>query len=190
MICHLKGTVSKHSPGELTIDVSGVGYHVHTPLDVWDGLTEGQEAKLNISTVVREDTFALYGFSDRAGRTLFESFIAMSGIGPKLGLELCGVPRAFLLQAIGTQDPKILTAVKGVGKKTAEKLLLDLKSLIEKEPGLFGDTAVESKHMDQDAIDALRQLGYDTGTIMNVLKDLPEDLETTEKRVTEALRSL
>ena len=117
----------------------------------------------------------------------------MAGVGPKLGLELCSVPRALLLQAISSQEPKILTSVKGVGKKTAEKLLVDLKSLVEKEPTILGASdkrLAASSQLDQDAVDALKTLGYDTGTIFNALKDLPDDLETTEQRVTAALRSL
>ena len=193
MFSHLKGIVGKASPGEISLDVGGVGYQVLTPMDVWGDLSEGEEVKLFISTYVREDSFNLYGFSDSAGKTLFESFIAMAGVGPKLGLELCSVPRALLLQAISSQEPKILTSVKGVGKKTAEKLLVDLKSLVEKEPTILGASdkrLAASSQLDQDAVDALKTLGYDTGTIFNALKDLPDDLETTEQRVTAALRSL
>lgn len=193
MIARLTGTVYKELLGEITLDVQGVGYGVSVPADVWESLSEGTEATLFISTYVREDRFDLFGFADRSGKTLFEAFIDMQGIGPKSALELCSVPRSLLLQAIHEQEPKLLTSVKGIGKKTAEKLLVDLESLAEKHPSIFGDTTHQHRkanHFDQDAIDALRILGYDTSTIMNVLQNLPEDLTSTEERVAQALRSM
>lgn len=193
MIASLTGSVQKLTPEEVVITVGGVGYRVFVPITVWDELSEGAEATLSISTYVREDRLALFGFSDEPGRVLFERFIAMSGIGPKHALELSAVPKSLLMQAIGAQDPKLLTSVKGIGKKTAEKLLVDLKALAEKQPEIFGAAASETHHiheMDQDAIEALKNLGYDTGTILHALKDLPETIETTEDRVAAALRSL
>ncbi len=193
MIASLRGTVHKIKPEELLLDVQGVGYRVYTPITVWDTLKEGKEAKLCISTYVREDRLDLFGFLDESGRLLFEKFIDMSGIGPRLALELSAVPRSLLMQAIGTQNPQLLTSIKGIGKKTAEKLLLDLKSLAEKQPTIFGDghqSSVISHQYDQDAVDTLKTLGYDTVTILNALKDLPEDIKTTEQRVAAAIRAL
>lgn len=193
MIATLRGIIHKTRPEELIIDVSGVGYGVMTPMNVWDELKDGEEAHLHISTYVREDRLSLFGFADEAGKILFEKFIDMSGIGPRHGLELSAVPKSMLMQAIGAQDPKLLTTVKGIGKKTAEKLLVDLKSLAEKQPEIFGSgstVAATKSSYDQDAIDALKSLGYDTATIMNVLQNLPEDLTTSEQRVAAALRSL
>lgn len=193
MIASLRGTIHRHQPGELTVDVQGVGYRVLAPLETWEKLSDGIEGTLHISTYVREDRFDLFGFADRSGRTLFEACIVLPGIGPKSALELCNVPRALLLQAINEQDPRMLTGIKGIGKKTAEKLLVDLSSVLEKHPGLLGthETTAATKHQyDQDAVEALRTLGYDTSTIMNVLKNLPEDLTSTEERVSQALRSL
>lgn len=194
MIATLRGIVHRHSPEEITLEVGGVGYKVAVPMNVWDELKDGEEAQLFIHSYVREDRFDLFGFLDRNSRALFERFIGMSGIGPRHGLELSAVPRSLLMQAIGSQEPKLLTTVKGIGKKTAEKLLVDLKSLVEKQPEIFGTTfdasQMTSHATDQDAIDALKNLGYDTGTIMHVLRDLPEDLTTTEQRVAAALRSL
>ena len=193
MIASLRGTVHRLKPEEISLDVQGVGYRVFVPINVWDELKEDEEALLHISTYIREDRLDLFGFADEAGRILFERFTAMSGIGPSLALELSAVPKSLLMQAIGTQDPKLLTSVKGIGKKTAEKLLVDLKALAEKQPEIFGAAATERHHvheMDQDAIAALKNLGYDTGAILHVLKDLPEEIETTEDRVAAAIRSL
>lgn len=193
MISSLRGIIYRQNPEEITLDVHGVGYKVYVPISVWDALNDGEEATLHILTYVREDRLDLFGFMDRANKTLFERFIAMNGIGPKSALELCSVPKSLLMQAIGSQDSKLLTTVKGIGKKTAEKLLVDLKALAEKQPDIFGSDAASahSGHAyDQDAIDALKNLGYDSSTVMQALQNLPADIITTEERVASALRNL
>ena len=179
-------------PGDVTVDVAGVGYRVQVPLDVWDELQEAQPRMLWISTYVREDRFDLFGFADRDGQILFEELIKLSGIGPKLGLELCAVPRVMIKQAMDEQNVALLTSIKGVGKKTAEKLLLELRSLEERKPQILmikGMSAARGQ-FDQDAISALTALGYDSATVIQALKDLSPDVKTTEDRVAAALRSL
>lgn len=192
MISSLRGTIYRHNPEEITVDVQGVGYGVSVPISVWDTLKNGEETLLHIYTHVREDRLQLYGFLDVNNRTLFTRFINMNGIGPKLALELCAVPKSMLMQAIGAQDPSLLTTIKGIGKKTAEKLLLDLKTLAEKQPDIFGSHGQEQLHTisDQDAIDALKNLGYDTSSILAVLQNLPDELDTVEERITAAIRAL
>ncbi len=192
MIAHLHGTVTRHRTGEVTMDVNGVGYRVAVPLDVWEQLEEGAVAKLWIFTYVREDRFDLFGFLAQHSRTLFEELLNIPGIGPRTALEICSVPRSLIGMAIREQDPATLTAIKGIGKKTAEKLLLELKSLSEKLPALFEETGTGSARpsLDPDAVAALETLGYDAPTIMHALKSLPMDLTTTEERVAAALRSL
>ena len=192
MIAHLRGSVHKMDPGEVTVDVAGVGYRVAVPLDVWDALKEAEPRMLWISPYIREDRFDLFGFADRDGQMLFEELIKLSGIGPKLGLELCAVPRAMLKQAMEEQNVALLTSIKGIGRKTAEKLLLELRSLAERKPQIFlvkGMSATRGQ-FDQDAIAALTALGYDSTTVIQALKDLPSDVKTTEERVAAALRSL
>lgn len=192
MIAHLRGTVHKMDPGEVTVDVAGVGYRVSVPLDIWDELKEAEPRMLWVSTYVREDRFELYGFGDRDGQILFEELIKLSGVGPKLGLELCAVPRIMLKQAMEQQNVSLLMTIKGIGKKTAEKLLLELRSLAERKPAIFavvGHTATRGE-FDQDAIAALTALGYDSLTAIAALKDLPSEIKTTEERVAAALRSL
>jgi Holliday junction DNA helicase RuvA len=192
MIAHLRGSVHKSEPGDVSVDVGGVGYRVTVPLDVWDELNEGDVRMLWVSTYVREDRLELYGFRDYEVRVLFEEFLKLAGVGPKMAIELCAVPRSLLAQATMEENVSLLTSIKGVGKKTAEKLLLELKSLTEKKPSLLiekGKSAV-SGQFDQDAIAALTSLGYDSPTVIQVLKELPKDLKTTEDRVAAALRSL
>lgn len=192
MLASLRGTVHRLDPMEAIVDVAGVGYHVRVPLDVWEKLEEGRSAMLWISTYVREDRLDLFGFADRAGRALFETLLTVSGIGPKLGLELCAVPRRMLKQAIQEGDASLLTNIKGIGKKTAEKLLVELKQMEERKPGIFGTGTEELRRSeyDHDAVAALANLGYDTSTILDALKKLPPEMRTTEARVAAALKSL
>ncbi|MDD5103636.1 MAG: Holliday junction branch migration protein RuvA [Candidatus Peribacteraceae bacterium] len=192
MIAHLHGTVTRHAPGEATVDVGGVGYRVLVPLDAWEQLEEGITVKLWISTYVREDRFDLFGFLSRQSRTFFEGLLGITGIGPRTALEICCVPRGLIGMAIREKDPSPLTSIKGIGRKTAEKLLLELSSLAEKFPTLFteGEGGVVRSAMDPDAVAALEALGYDAPTITHALTALPADLATTEDRVEAALRSL
>ncbi len=192
MIAFLRGIIGKRTPGEVIADVHGVGYLVSIPLSDWDNLQDGHEAALYISTYVREDRFELYGFLDDQSRLLFEKLTAISGIGPRTGLELCGVPRGILAQAVYEKNPSILMTVKGIGRKSAEKLLVELTSMVEKSPELFAGSSESSigARFDQDTVAALSQLGFASSDILRVLEALPDDLTTTEERVTAALRSL
>jgi len=194
MISHLHGRMHKLEPGAVDVDVNGVGYLVRLPITDWDQLMEGATETLWTKTYVREDRFDLYGFLEQGTRSLFEELIDKPGIGPKLGLELCSTPKSILLQAIGEQDPTMLMTVKGIGRKTAEKLLLELKSLLEKRPDMFGTETDEGGlvvgDIDKDVIAALRTLGYDTPAILRALRQLPKELRSTEERVSAALRAI
>jgi holliday junction DNA helicase RuvA len=193
VIALLRGIIGKEAPGEATVDVGGVGYKVHMPINAWDALLDGAEATVWVSTYVREDRLDLFGFADRLSRVLFEELIGRPGIGPRTALELCAVPRSLLSRAIYEQDASLLTSVKGIGKKTAEKLIVELKEVGEKHPDILaepsGGTSVPAK-FDRDAIAALTQLGYATSDVLKILDTLPKELKTTEERVTAALRAL
>lgn len=194
MIASLHGTVKKHLGGELTVDVHDVGYRVTTPANVWERLEGGgTTVRLWISTYVREDRLSLFGFLDERMRTLFEKLLERPGIGPRLALELCGCPGHLLAQAIAG-DTEILQMVKGVGKKSAEKLVIELKSLASKHPELFvhpdGISQQYTSTGEDDAVAALKELGFDQGAILQALAKLPKHLRTPEERLTAALRSL
>lgn len=192
MIAHLRGTIGKGSPGEATVDVGGVGYRVLMPVNAWDSFEEGQEATVWVSTYVREDRLDLFGFADRQSRVLFEELISKPGIGPRTALELCAVPRSLLSRSIHEQDSSLLTTVKGIGKKTAEKLIVELKEVAEKHPEILLDASPHNvpAQFDRDAISALTQLGFGASEAIKALEALPKDVKTTEERVAAALRTL
>lgn len=192
MIASLRGIIGKQQPGEATVDVQGVGYRVHMPINDWDEILEAANITLYISTYVREDRLDLYGFLQDSTRVLFEELIELSGVGPRMALELCAVPRELLARAVAEKNASVLSSIKGVGRKTAEKLLVELSNLAERAPEVFAgqDGRTAGARFDQDTVAALTQLGFATNDVLRVLETLPAELQTTEERVTAALRSL
>lgn len=194
MIGYLRGIVRRGAPGEVIVDVQGVGYRLHTPLSSWEALEDGVLQPVWVTTYVREDRLELFGFADESVRRLFERLIQISGIGPKTALDICAAPRSLLAQAVAEDDPTVLTSIKGIGKKTAEKFLVELKSLAERDPGMLvaGDSSSTTRApagVDRDAVAALTQLGYRMPDALKMLESLPSSLTTTEQRVAAALRS-
>lgn len=189
MFYSLEGTAKRLFPPAVSIEVNGVGYLVSVPLPVFEALKDGEMVKLLTHTHVREDRFELYGFLTEEDRKLFIEVIGLNGIGPKLGLEICSIPKRTIHQAIATSDAGLLSEIKGVGKKRAEKLLIDLQSLFENEP-FIADDSKDKKTLDEDALLALLSLGYERATVMKMLRELPSDIENTSDRVTAVLRSL
>jgi Holliday junction DNA helicase RuvA len=162
VIAYLRGTLLDKHPSRVVIDVGGVGYDVHVPLSTFYGLGEpGTSVTLRIHTHVREDVIALFGFATPLEQDLFDRLIAINGIGPKVALAvLSGIEAAELVRAVRGQDVARLTRIPGVGKKTAERIGLELK---DKLPSAVpaGD-AVDGGTGDlrDDVISALVNLGY------------------------------
>ena len=194
MLYALTGIVAKLDLPQIAIDVAGVCYLVTVPYPLWDALEQGAKATVTVYTHVREDRLDLFGFADRDERALFAGLLSLTGVGPKIALELCSIQRHLLLTAVEEGDIATLTSIKGIGKKTAEKLLVDLKSLVEKHPEWHHTSEPEPgkkpARMDVDAIAALTSLGYDQATVIDALKKIPAHAKTSEERVAAALRTL
>ncbi len=161
MIGFLRGILLHKSPQELLLDVSGVGYRVLVPISTFCRLgDQGTQAQLLIHTHVREDQFALYGFATPPELELFEKLIGVSGVGPKVALGvLSGIEVEDLVQAIRGNDVARLTRVPGVGKKTAERLILELKDKIQALHGSSAEPQTPSPKR-SDLLSALANLGY------------------------------
>jgi Holliday junction DNA helicase RuvA len=147
------------------VDVNGVGYEVSVPLSTFYGLGEaGSEIALRVHTHVREDALALYGFATPLEQALFERLIGVSGIGPKVALAvLSGIEPAELIRAIERSDLARLTAIPGVGKKTSERIVLELKDRLPRvQPAPGGETpaTVAPPALRDDLLSALINLGY------------------------------
>lgn len=163
MIAHLRGRLLRKSPQEALLDVAGVGYKVTIPLSTFFRLGDpGSETSLEIHTHVREDTLALFGFLTAQEQALFERLISVSGVGPKLAVNiLSGIEAPDLVAALRQSDVARLVRVPGVGKKTAERLVLELKDKmksLEGEPGPESAPPPESPH--EDLLSALVHLGF------------------------------
>ena len=165
MIALLTGTLLEKNPSRLIVDVGGVGYDVQVPLSTFYVIGEpGVSISLRIHTHVREEIIALYGFATRLEQDLFERLIGISGIGPKLALAvLSGIEPGELIKAIRLQDVARLTAIPGVGKKTAERIGLELKDRLPPALQAAGQAAIDASPGDQlrgDLLSALINLGY------------------------------
>jgi Holliday junction DNA helicase RuvA len=165
MIALLRGTLVDKNPSRLIVDAGGVGYDVQVPLSTFYVLGEpGAPVTLRIHTHVREDVIALYGFATPLELTLFERLIAINGIGPKLALAvLSGIEPADFIRAIRGQDVARLTAIPGIGKKTAERIGLELKDRLPATLVGGADAAASLRPEDQlrdDLLSALVNLGY------------------------------
>ena len=194
MIGRLTGRLASKSPDQVLVDVSGVGYVVHIPLSTFYELPEVENpASLWIHTHVREDTLALYGFLTERERSLFLLLLGVAGIGPKVALTvLSGIPPAELASALRNQDVRRLVAIPGVGKKTAERMVLELAekaASFAAEPAPEAPAAVAS----EDVVSALVNLGYRRGEADKAVeavaragapKDFGEYLKLALKRLT------
>src|SRR5437868_7634335 len=160
MIAHVRGRVLEKHPSYVTLDAAGVGYEIAISVASFSGLpAEGAEVSLYIHTHVREDVLALYGFLRREEKQLFERLISVSGIGPKLAMTvLSGIAADALVTALRGNDLIALTRIPGVGKKTAERMVLELRDKLE---GLAAAPAVApASRMEEDVVSALVNLGY------------------------------
>ena len=165
MIAQLRGAIVEKNPSRLIVEVGGVGYDVQVPLSTFYVLGEpGTPVTLRIHTHVREDIIALYGFATALEQHLFERLIAISGIGPKLALAvLSGIEPADFVRAIRVQDVARLTAIPGIGKKTAERIGLELKDRLPASMQAAGQESAPAAPGDQlrdDLLSALLNLGY------------------------------
>ena len=199
MIAHLTGILFSKSPQSVVIDTAGVGYHINIPLSTFYQLPDEMEkVSLHVYTHVREDMLQLFGFQTKREKEIFLLLISISGIGPKLALNiLSGIGIEELLSAIMSADSERISAIPGVGKKTSQRITLELK---EKVSDIFEGTEVrprekvqiKNKEIFDDALSALINLGYPRKSakivIENVLhNDNDINLDTLLK---EALRSL
>ena len=183
----------------MIIDVGGIGYEVLVPLSTFYQLPdESESASLYIYTHVREDTLALFGFHTRLERNIFMMLISVSGIGPKLAVNiLSGIGPQELLDAMARSDSLRLQAIPGVGKKTAERIVLELKdralkTLGQEEPAAPIPMGGEGRPMIDDAISALLNLGYSTKMAQSALEKARSQVKekTLENMIREALRIL
>jgi Holliday junction DNA helicase RuvA len=171
VIGYLKGKIISAKPTQIILDVNNVGYLIHISISTFEKISDQNEVSLYIHTYVREDAINLYGFYTEAEKEMFELLISISGIGPKVALSiLSGISVEELQSAIQSENVSRLVSVPGVGRKTAERVVLELKSKV----GFIETTA--SKGIDftikQEAVLALTTLGYNQKVADKIVRDL------------------
>jgi len=199
MIASLTGILRFKSPGHVTVEVNGVGYRVFIPLSTFYELAEeGSTVALNVFTAVREDAIHLYGFRTLEEKQLFELLLSVNGIGPKLAIGLLsGISPADFIRAVFMEDRQTLTKIPGVGKKTAERMILELRDrVIKLIPQGEREESKEEVTLDtvrEDALSALVNLGYKKSVARVVLErvlDGPGERLVLEEALKRALKEL
>lgn len=191
MIGRLHGKLLEKNPPQILIDVSGVGYEVDVPMSTFCNLPEvGGELTLHTHFVVREDAQLLYGFATLAERAVFRALIKISGVGPKIALALLsGITVDQLKDAVDRGETGLLTKVPGIGKKTAERLVLELKGKLAGTGAATAAATVPTSGARADVAAALIALGYSEREAAAATKKLPEDC-TVNDGLRLALKSL
>jgi Holliday junction DNA helicase RuvA len=177
MIAQLRGTLIEKHPNQAIVDIQGVGYDVTIPVSTFSALPEtGAEVKLRVHTHVREDAIALFGFVSSEEKTLFEKLIGVSGIGPKLAITvLSGLATPDLITAIRTGQTDRLVRIPGVGKKTAERMILELKDKLEgigfvSSPAAPAEKPAAMTEVEMDVLSALVNLGCQRGAAETAIR--------------------
>lgn len=199
MFHHIEGTVSEIEPNLLVIDCGGVGFEINTSQNTISSVKRGERAKLYVTESIREDCFDLYGFASRSERRSFELLIGVSGVGPKAAVSiLSSSTPETLAMAVLTGDEKALTVAPGVGKKLAQRVILELKDKLAKDGQSFAaNTAAGSvspapngKSKLADAEAALAVLGYGTAEISLALRGVDVSSLTVEEIIKAALKNM
>ncbi len=180
MIGYLSGSVQLVRPGWIIVNTGGVGYKVSVGPDLLSRVHEQSELELYIYTQVREDILALYGFETVEGLDFFELLISVSGIGPKAAMGiLAAAPVDKIRASIVNQDPSLLASVSGVGKKTAEKVVVELKNKVGSTASIFDGVSSKTK----DVYEALLGLGFKPVEAREALASMPAECTDTESQL-------
>jgi Holliday junction DNA helicase RuvA len=177
MIAHLRGKLISKHPNQAIVEAGGVGYEVNISIPTFSGLPAlGSDVSVFVHTHVREDALALYGFLRAEDKQLFEKLISVSGIGPKLAITiLSGMPADAMVSAIKGNNLAALTRIPGIGKKTAERMVLELRDKLD----AFGAAAAlpPVSPVEEDVISAMVNLGYQRGAVEKALAQLGKTSE-------------
>jgi len=187
MIASLQGKVAANRDGYLVLVVNNIGYKIYVP-DATLGFTIGDELFLHTYLVVREDSLTLYGFQKDTERAVFETLLSISGVGPKVALAILStLTTDSLHNAVATERPEILTRVPGIGKKTAQKILFELKDKLK--VGLEAAPVAVFDDVNNDVIDSLVALGYSIVEAQSAIASIPPDApDNLEERLRLALQ--
>ena len=188
MIGRISGILVEKNPPAITVDVHGLGYEIDVPMSTFYNLpATGEKVALHTHLAVREDAHQLFGFATEAERSAFRQLLKISGVGARTALALLsGLSVAELSQAVAAQEPGRLTKIPGIGKKTAERLLLELRDRMQ---GIVAVSPAAAASPSADILNALLALGYNEREAQAALKALPADASVSDG-IRQALKSL
>ena len=191
MIHHLSGKLIEKNPTEIIVECAGVGYFVKISLNTYSKIIDAADVKVYTQFIVREDAQLLYGFADQPERDLFNLLISVSGIGPNTAiLMLSSMSPNDVALAIGSEDVKTIQSIKGIGLKTAQRVIVDLKDKMLKF-GLGDQTsAISNNSIRFDALTALVSLGFDKRAAEKSLDKVEGEAESVEQMIKKALKVL
>ncbi len=193
MIGHLRGRLVRKSPPALIVDVNGVGYELEAPMSTFYRLPElGSEVELHTHLVVREDAHLLYGFATEDERRLFRDLLRVTGIGPKIGLALLsGIDVETFMRCVEAEDTAALTRIPGIGRKTAERLLIEMRDRISALGQLpsAGAKSASGGGARAEAFAALVALGYRPVEVTRLLQGIEQEGAATEELIRRALQA-
>ncbi|HRB73138.1 MULTISPECIES: Holliday junction branch migration protein RuvA [Flavobacterium] len=193
MIAHIKGRLAEKSPTEVIIDCNGVGYQIHISLHTFSLLPDTENIKLYTFLQIKEDAHTLFGFVEKAERELFKLLISVSGVGAGTARTmLSSIPPQQIIHAIANNDVATVQSIKGIGAKTAQRVILDLKDKVLKVYNLEEVSAVESNTNKNEALSALEVLGFlrksAEKVVDKIVKDNPD--ASVESIIKLALKNL
>jgi Holliday junction DNA helicase RuvA len=191
MIGSLRGRIASKTPPQLTVDVGGLGYELEAPMSTFFHLPPvGEEVRLLTHLVVREDAHVLYAFGTEEERRLFRSLIKVSGVGPKIALALLsGISVAAFAECVQREDISALTRIPGVGRKTAERLIVEMRDrLAGPTPATGGAAVAAGTSAESEAYGALVALGYRPAEAARLLKAVGTGTHSTEELIRRALQ--
>lgn len=183
MIGYLEGTIKHSQTGKVILYTGGIGFTVNIPSNL--NFLPGQKTSLFIHTHLRDDNLSLFGFETAADLDLFETLISVNGVGPKIGLAIfASASHTNITQAIGQSNLNFFTSISGVGKKTAQRIILDLKSKINK-----GDVNMDALQGNSELVDSLIALGFQKSEISKIISKIDSSVPLTSQ-IRESLKLL
>ncbi|MDX9971322.1 MAG: Holliday junction branch migration protein RuvA [Candidatus Gracilibacteria bacterium] len=192
MIAYLKGKPLSINERSIILETNGVGYKVKTPKKNLNKLNLNEEISFYIHSHIKEDAFDLYGFENEKEIEFFELLISVKGIGPRTGLEIMNEEMWEIKKAILEKDSKFISKIPGIGKKSAERIILELENKIEPDESFYKKTVVKkdnkSEEKFEDIIIALTKMGFSRNQVINGLSKIPKEIQKEEEIISKFLR--
>lgn len=193
MIAHIQGRLVEKTPTDVVIECNGVGYHINISLHTFSLIPEGENLKLFTFLQVKEDSHTLYGFVEKQERELFKLLLSVSGVGANTARTmLSSLQPSQIIQAIASNDVATIQGVKGIGAKTAQRVILDLKDKVLKVYDLDDVSLVSNNTNKEEALSALEVLGFNRKTAEKVIDKIVKDVPnaSVEELIKQALKNL